>query len=133
VERNRAAAATAAEAEAAAARALDEDRLLRQDQENEFQQSLLMDQLKDQIAAEECLQREADALEVEIDECEKIHGHATQRLERFGENPRFVEEASRAAERLDSLRAKLDGVHNELAEVKVHMATKNELLAALLA
>lgn len=118
---------------AAAALARQEELLLRQAQDQEFQQSLLMDQLKDLMAREKVLAAEAKALALEAEEAEATRRNALQRLERFGENPRLSEEAARSEERLLTARQRQETVVEELDAVSASLQHSNELLAVVLA
>lgn len=119
--------------EAAARRALEEERMLLYSQDQEFQQSLLMDQLKALLERQGPLRKELEALDKDAEEAEKIQKHAAQRLAQFGGlNPRLAEDAARAAERLAAAAERRPDLVAELEEVEMEAAQKNELLAALL-
>jgi len=132
-ERQRAEALQREQEAAAAARARQEEVWLRQAQDQEFQQSLLMDQLKDLMARQTQLREETRQLEVEAEEAGAMCTRAAERLQRFGANPRREEEVHQGTERRVAAEARLAELAAQLAELGWQIEEKNELLAAMLA
>lgn len=114
------------------AQALADNRTLRQSQDQEFQISLLTDELKDLLARRAELHASSERVAASIEEAEQRKQKAEQRLARFGENPRLREEvrvaeasrveASACREEADAKAERLDALILE----------KNGLLVALL-
>jgi len=118
------------EEEALAQRLREEDATLIQRQDQEFHQSLLMDQLKDLLARQGELAVAVARSQADVEESTARCLHAEQRLGRFGENPRLAAEAQKAAAQRDEASARLDAERTELADVDAQMANHNEILTA---
>jgi len=118
------------EEEALAQRLREEEATLIQRQDQEFHQSLLMDQLKDLLARQRELAASIALSKAEVEESTARCLHAEQRLERFGDNPRLAEEAQKAAAQRNEASARLDAEQTELADVDAKVADHNEILTA---
>jgi len=118
------------EEEALAQRLREEESTLIQRQDQEFHQSLLMDQLKDLLARQRELAAAVARSEADVEESSARCLHAEQRLVRFGDNPRLAEEAQKAGAQRDEASARLDAERTELADVDAQVAHHNEILTA---
>jgi len=118
------------EEEALAQRLREEEATLIQRQDQEFHQSLLMDQLKDLLARQGELAVAVARSQADVEESTARCLHAEQRLGRFGENPRLAAEAQKAAAQRDEASARLDAERTELADADTQVAQHNEILTA---
>lgn len=122
--------------EAAKKRAREEEQMLRYSQDQEFQQSLLMDQLKVLTERRDTLRKELEALDAKVQVAKNIQRHAAQRLAQFGGNgplnPQLAQDSERATEQLAAAAERRPDLVAELEEVEMEVAQKNELLAVLL-
>merc|ERR1712083_624663 len=98
-----------------------------------FQQSLLMDQMKDLMARQSELHNEVQGVDALISEATKSRANASQRIHRFGENPRLAEEVQRATETLDAAEKRRVELELELTDVDEKISHNNEVLSAMLA
>lgn len=126
------------ELERSAQAALEQDRLLRFSQDQEFQQSLLTDEIKSLVNRRDILQLEFDNSTREIREATSAQENATGRLERYSSedsgtaNPRLLELLQRAEATLRSAQDRNHTVSEELEEIGYQIAEKSGLLEACL-
>ena len=90
-----------------------------------------MSQLKVSERQQSDRRSEQARLHSELEEAEGVHRNATQRLHRFGENPRLVEEARSSAERRGVAEARCAELENELKVMEASIEEQHHLLAAL--
>mmetsp|Transcript_3152 Transcript_3152/g.7377 ORF Transcript_3152/g.7377 Transcript_3152/m.7377 type:complete len:306 (-) Transcript_3152:226-1143(-) len=103
---------------------------IRQEQDEEFQLSLLKDQLKSLVSEAEGLSQRILVLRKEAEGARLRQQHAEQRLSRYGENPSLRLELDSASQTAERAQNSLDDAEEQLASVTAEAAEKQQLLAA---
>jgi len=102
-----------------------------QAQDQEFEQCLLHDQIKDLLGQRGELLASATPQQEALEDLQQRKAHAQQRLEHYGENPRLRSELQDMEETERQKQETLAEVTKRLAEVEAELKNRQELLATV--
>jgi len=102
-----------------------------QAQDQEFQLSLLHDEIKDLLGRKGELLASATPRQGELEELQLRKAHAEQRLERYGENPRLISELQDLQNSWCLMQEHQAEANQRLAEVEAELNDRQELLVTL--
>lgn len=100
-------------------------------QDAEFQLSLLHDELQTLRAEQGALNERRQQLQTQLDEAEQQQKRASDRLARYGDNPKLQSESDEAGQLAECLRTSLTDICSKISIADAEIEDKQHMLACL--